>query len=138
TELLLELLPDACDRWDVAPSLPPKLAALLRTHLDAAVVVPAMLWLLEGGLLTEDGPRLTDTAAAQGIRRLLTALGWLDPSTASWTPIGREASALAVHFGMAASYLPLLARLPDLYRGRRAVPPAVGEPEWHVHRQLNV
>ena len=137
-ESFLELLEVACDRWRLDENLPTPLRASIATHLDAALVVPAMLWLRSAGMLADDGPKLPDDAAGRGVARLLAAVGWTDADGRAWTSTGREAATVAVHFGMAASYLPMLARLPDLYRGEAGVVPADGAPEWHVHRQLNV
>ena len=136
-EAFLDLVDLACDRWRVDENLPARLRSLITTHLDAAVLVPAMLQLLGAGLVAEDGPRLPDGPAGRGLERLLSAVGWLE-TDGTWTIAGREGSALAVHFGMAASYLPLLARLPDLYRGQAVVSSAGGAREWHVNRELNV
>ncbi|HET9938465.1 MAG TPA: class I SAM-dependent methyltransferase, partial [Gaiella sp.] len=45
----------------------------------------------------------------------------------------------ALHFGIVGSYLPLLARLAELYRGELVVTaPDPGAAEWHVDRELNV
>jgi SAM-dependent methyltransferase len=70
--------------------------------------------------------------------RLLAALGWTGGP--GWTEAGRQARAFALNFGGVATYLPLLARLPELYRGElTAGPPAQGgSSEWHVHRALNL
>jgi SAM-dependent methyltransferase len=137
TEAFLDLLPLACERWRLDPDLPAPRAALVTTHLDAALVVPAMLWLRGRGLLGGDGPALPDGDSGAGVGRLLAALGWTGDD-GRWTAAGREAAGLSVHFGMAASYLPLLARLPELYRGSLVVAPPAGGAEWHVNRSLNV
>ena len=112
---------------------------LTAAHLDGGLVVPAMLWLHETGRLKEDGPRLPNGELGQAIRRLLAKLGWLDDASA-WTDSGRQARAFGLNFGGVATYLPLLARLPELYRGElNVVPdPESEELEWHVHRALNV
>jgi len=138
TEAFLDLLPLACERWRLDPRLPAQLRALITAHLDAALVVPTMLWLRSTGRLAEDEPELPDGEAGRGMARLLTALGWRDGDSGTWTRNGREAAAVAVHFGMAASYLPLLARLPELYGGRLLVAGGADGEEWHVHRGLNV
>ncbi|HVS29016.1 MAG TPA: class I SAM-dependent methyltransferase [Solirubrobacteraceae bacterium] len=137
-ESFLGLLEPACDRWRIDAELPSETRTLITTHLDAALVVPAMLWLRSADLLGDDGPELGDDELGRGIGRLLATLGWVDEASDVWTASGREAAAVAVHFGMAASYLPLLARLPDLYRGTLVVKPEPGSAEWHVHRGLNV
>ncbi len=70
--------------------------------------------------------------------RLLTALGCTEADGA-WTETGLQARAFALNFGGVATYLPLLARLPELYRGELTVQPEPGaEREWHVHRELNL
>jgi SAM-dependent methyltransferase len=140
TERFLSLLPLACDRWRLDRDTDGRLRALTTTHLDAGLVVPAMLSLRGTDRLGEDGPDLPDSDLGHGIATLFTALGWLDEGNETWTASGRRAAAYSVHFGMAASYLPLFARLPQLYRGERVVasesqPDSV---EWHVHRELNV
>ncbi|HEX5713147.1 MAG TPA: hypothetical protein VFX85_07525, partial [Solirubrobacterales bacterium] len=75
----------------------------------------------------------------EAIGRLLRRLGWTDEA-GSWTDEGRQARAFGLNFGGVATYLPLLARLPELYRGELTVvpDPTAEEPEWHVHRALNV
>jgi hypothetical protein len=69
---------------------------------------------------------------------VLRTLRWVDDDAGAWTSAGREAASLAVHFGMAASYLPMLARLPELFRGHTTVTADAGDGEWHVQRRLNV
>lgn len=134
----LELLPLALDRWRLGDELSTRQRGLITTHLDAALATPAMLWLRGAGALGDDGPDLPAGSAGAGIGNLLTALGWTSGEGARWTDVGREVARLAIHFGMAASYLPLLACLPDLYRGTRRVAPESGAAEWHVERSLNV
>lgn len=138
TKSFLDLLPLACERWRLESGLLLKLRELITTHLDAALVVPAMLWLRATDRLLFNRPRLAESELEQGIRQLLAAVSWIDQASGTWTESGRRAAAFAVHFGMAASYLPLLARLPDLYRGHCTVRPSSPSDEWHVHRQLNV
>jgi SAM-dependent methyltransferase len=138
TASLVELTDRARDRWSVDPELPVALRALITTHLDAGLAVPAMLWLRGAGRVAGDGPMLPESDAGEAIGSLLTAIGWLGADRETWTPEGRQAAAHGVHFGMAASYLPLLARLPTLYRGGAVVAPEPGTAEWHVHRPLNV
>ncbi len=108
-------------------------------HLDAALVVPAMLWLRGSRRLGDRRPQLPRDELGEGIGGLLTSLGWLDED-GSWTELGGRAREYAVHFGIVGSYLPLLARLPELYRGEVAVSVRAdeGAPEWHVNRELNV
>lgn len=136
----LALVPLACDRWRLDAAVPDDLCAFITTHLDAGLVVPAMLSLRSAGRLGDGGPDLPGDDMGRGIGALMAALGWLDRGSGEWTEGGRQAATYSVHFGMAASYLPLLARLPDLYRGKRVVMSKSGpdSAEWHVHRGLNV
>ena len=107
-------------------------------HLDAGLIVPAMLWLHETGRLGETGPTLPEGDAGRATASLLSTLGWLHPDGA-WTESGLQAKGFALNFGGVATYLPLLARLPELYRGELTVQPEPGaEREWHVHRELNL
>ncbi len=128
----------ARERWALDPKIAPALRALCMTHLDAGLGVPAMLWLRSADRLSADGPLLAESETDAAIGRLLRAIGWLHDDDDSWTPQGAQAASLAVHFGMTASYLPLLAQLPKLYVGELIVAPTAAEREWHVHRPLNV
>ena len=134
----LDLLPLADDRWELGPDLPPLTRALITTHLDAGLIVPVMLWLRETGGLGEQRPLLGGGEVGQGMSRLLTAVGWLDAETGTWTEAGRAGAASSIHFGMAASYLPLLAQLAQLYSDGAPVAAGPVERDWHVHRGLNV
>lgn len=101
-------------------------ADLTTTHLDAALAVPALLSLRGTGRLQRpDGD----------IARLMALLGWLD-ADGRWTARGQSGLAFVDHFGLVGSYLPMLARLEELYRGELLVTP--GDGEWHCQRQLNV
>lgn len=126
----------------VARREPPRrgddLAELVAAHLDGGLLVPAMLWLHETERLGEDGPDLPDGGLGEATRDLLEGVGWLRDG--GWTESGRQGRAFGLNFGGVATYLPLLARLPELYRGELTVvpDPAAEEPEWHVHRALNV
>jgi SAM-dependent methyltransferase len=114
---------------------------LVAAHLEGALAVPTMLSLHESGRLGNDrGPALPEGELGAVVGRFLAGRGWLDPGRAEWTELGRVASAFALHFGGVSTYLPLLTRLPELYRGELTVvpDPASGEPEWHVDRALNV
>ncbi|MDQ6776082.1 MAG: class I SAM-dependent methyltransferase, partial [Actinomycetota bacterium] len=133
----VELSELAGERWRLGPELGAQTSALVTTHLDATLAVPAMLWLRESERLGEDGPSLPDDPFGEAIAIVLRTLGWVDDDC-TWTPAGREAATLSVHFGMAASYLPMLARLPELFRGQVTVTSSAGEREWHVYRRLNV
>jgi SAM-dependent methyltransferase len=112
---------------------------LIGAHLDGGLVVPTMLWLHETDRLGEDGPALPRDDLGGTIGCLLARLSWIDPG-GGWTESGRQARAFGLNFGGVATYLPLLARLPELYRGELTVTPdpEAGRPEWHVHRALNV
>ncbi|HEX5928546.1 MAG TPA: class I SAM-dependent methyltransferase [Solirubrobacterales bacterium] len=111
---------------------------LVASHLDGGLLVPAMLWLHETGRLGEAGPDLPGGELGAAMADLLAGVGWVGDG--AWTESGRQARAFGLNFGGVATYLPLLARLPKLYRGDLTVvpDPAAQEPEWHVHRALNV
>ncbi len=113
---------------------------LLSAHLDGGLAVPTMLWLHETGRLSEDRPALPEGALGEAMAQLLASLGWTAERTGGWTESGRQARAFGLNFGGVATYLPLLSKLPELYRGELTVvpDPTAGEPEWHVHRSLNV
>ena len=129
----------ACDRWRLDPDLPADLAALIRAHLNSALIVPMMLWLHETGRLGDDGPTLPQGRVGEAMGRLLVALEWLAGTDGDWTESGHQACAFALNFGGVATYLPLLSRLPALYRGELAVESGdSGKGEWHVHRELNL
>lgn len=135
----LELAGRAAERWRLDPAVPTKLAEIVRTHLDAGLIVPAMLWLHETDRLGEESPALPGGPAGEGIARLLKTLDWIELAGSGWTAAGRQARAFALNFGGVATYLPLLGRLPELFRGELTVdPPQDGGTEWHVHRELNL
>jgi SAM-dependent methyltransferase len=115
-----------------------ELPPLTVAHLDGGLVVPAILWLHEMDRLGEAGPELPSDELGAGIGSLFAMLGWVEDGR--WTESGRQARAFGLNFGGVATYFPLLAKLPQLYRGALTVvpDPASGEPEWHVHRALNV
>lgn len=138
TDAFLDIVELACDRWRLGSDLPDDLRSLITGHLDAGIVVPALLSLRGAGLLRADGPELPDTRAGRGVGDFFAALGWLDHATGKWAAAGRQAADFAVHLGMVASYLPALARLPELFRGTAVAISNDGAPEWHVHRGLNV
>lgn len=135
----IELAQTACDRWRLDPSLPADIAALIRAHLDGALIVPMMLWLHETNRLAKGGPEFPQNKLGDQTAQLLAMLGWTG-NDGSWTQSGRQAHDFALNFGGVATYLPLLARLPEFYRGELTVDPnpdnASGE--WHVHRELNL
>lgn len=107
-------------------------------QLDLALVAPLMLWLHETSRLGDHGPKLPDDSFGGAAAELLATLGWLRPSDRSWTESGQQAPAYALNFGGVFTYLPLFARLPDVYRGELSVAHTPGEPEWHVLRELNL
>lgn len=112
---------------------------LITAHLDGGLVVPAILWLHETGRLEEAEPRVPSDPLGAAIGALLSRLDWLDED-GTWSESGEQARAFGLNFGGVATYLPLLARLPELFRGELTVipDPEAQEPEWHVHRPLNV
>ena len=136
----LELVQAASDRWRLDPRMPSDLAALIRAHLDGALIVPAMLWLHQTNRLGEEGPKLPQDGSGEGMKQLLEALGWITAADGNWASGGRQARAFALNFGGVATYLPLLARLPELYRGELTVGSGgeASSSEWHVHRELNL
>ena len=133
----VELADLACDRWRLPGALADELAGLIRAHLDGALVVPTILSLHETGRLAESGPDLPAGDAGDAAGRLFGALGWTEPDGA-WTATGLRARAFALNFGGVATYLPLLAQLPQLYRGELTAGPRPDGSEWHVHRELNL
>jgi hypothetical protein len=131
------LVESACGHWGLGPAAggPDE---LVRSHLDAGLIVPAMLWLHEREALGDERPALPEGGAGRAMSELFTALGWLE-ADGRWSETGSEARAFALNFGGVATYLPLLTRLPELYRGELTVRPEPGaEREWHVHRELNL
>ena len=138
-ERFAALVEPARERWGIDPAGGEQLASVVRGHLDGGLTVPAMLWLHETGRLGGQAPDLPEGAAGNAMRRLFEALGWLDPAAGTWTADGEAARAFALNFGGVATYLPMLARLPELCRGELTVsPPQDGGAEWHVHRELNL
>ncbi|WP_194913629.1 class I SAM-dependent methyltransferase [Catenulispora rubra] len=113
---------DAHIRWRATRGLP----EMTVTHLDATLAVPALLSLRgTGRLQSPEGD----------FARLLTLLGWLD-DTGAWTEHGRASLEWVDHCGLIGSYLPMLAKLEELFRGELLVVP--GDGEWHVQRGINV
>jgi SAM-dependent methyltransferase len=135
-ERFLGLVELAGERWSL-DALPEELEALVRAHLDAGLIVPMMLWLHETGRLGEKAPDVPEDELGEGMGRLLEALGWIDAS-GGWTDAGRQARAFALSFGGVATYLPLLSRLAEIYRGELTVAAGADGSEWHVHRRLNL
>lgn len=95
-------------------------------YLEGTLLVPAMLSLRAH----EGSDRLP-----QDVERLLALLGWVD-AECQWTPKGLAFRNFSDHFGLAGSYLPMLARLEELLRGELVVSP--GGDEWHCENKLNV
>jgi SAM-dependent methyltransferase len=115
------------------------LTGLIGSHLEGGLAVPTMLWLHESDRLGEDGPVLPEDELGAAMGQLLGDLGWTAEPRDGWTESGHQARAFGLNFGGVATYLPLLSRLPELYRGEvTVVPDPAGKPEWHVHRALNV
>ena len=138
-ERFAALVEPAQERWGIDRVAAEQLAAVVRGHLDGGLTVPAMLWLHEAERLGGQAPDLPEDAAGNAMRRLFETLGWLDPAAGTWTPDGESARTFALNFGGVATYLPMLARLPELFGGELTVsPPQDGGGEWHVHRELNL
>lgn len=138
TDRFLGLLEPARERWQIDPRIADEDARTVRAHLDGSLAVPTMLWLHESDRLGESGPQLPGNRSGEGMLELLATLGWVDGNR-EWTSSGRLARAFALNFGGVATYLPLLSRLPEIYRGELTVAqPQEGAPEWHVHRELNL
>jgi len=131
-----ELVVAATGRWSLPTEWPDVEAELVRELLDLALVAPAMLWLRESARLGEGGPELSADPFGESTAELLRTLGWLDDG--GWTESGEQAQAFALNFGGVITYLPLFARLPEIYRGELNVAHDSGEPEWHVLRDLNL
>jgi SAM-dependent methyltransferase len=138
TERFERLVERAGRRWGLAPAPDDAEVELLLAHLDSGVTVPMMLTLHETERLGESGPELAGLDTEGAFRALLEVRGWTD-ALGGWTPLGLEARRFALSFGGVATYLPLLARLADLYRGELTVDATPGEEaEWHVNRELNL
>jgi hypothetical protein len=136
-ELFLELAERAVSGWALPEELDGDQREIVGAHLDGALAVPMLLALRGQGRLHEAGPVPPDDEIGEGMARVLDALGWIDPAGA-WTGLGTQACDYAIHFGIVGSYLPMLARLPELYRGELSVASPNARPEWHVNRELNV
>ncbi|MFE5792046.1 methyltransferase domain-containing protein [Streptomyces sp. NPDC056503] len=103
---------------------------LVGAFLEGALLVPVMLSLRadEAGGAGGPGDRLPADA-----ERFLALLGWVD-GEGRWTPEGLAFREFEDHFALAASYLPLLARLEELLRGELVV--GSGDDAWHRDRAL--
>lgn len=114
--------------WDLPET------SLSRAHLDGALLTPLLLQLQAEGRVGTGRPVLhgheSDT---------LRAVGWLDPA-GDWTAIGLAGIQITAHLGLTGSYLPMLARLPELYNGSvvQLSGTEVAGREWHVQRELNI
>ncbi len=106
---------------------------IVAAHLDGALVAPALLWLDATDRLRGAAPALPAGDLGANIGRLLSAMGWLGDDDA-WTADGVFALDFVAHLGLAGSYLPMLARLPDLYDGTLATTAG----EQLVQRELNI
>ena len=126
----------AGDRWNLTP-LPDGLHEIMATHLDGALAIPALLWMEARGLLRSSGPAPPSGPFGTALKKLLDVLGWLQADL-TWTPHGRESRAYVAHLGLAGSYLPLFARLPDCYDAGLDSMAAADGREWHVQRALNI
>ncbi|MEA2127382.1 MAG: hypothetical protein QOJ85_273 [Solirubrobacteraceae bacterium] len=121
-----DLVDLAAARWEVEDP-----DSHVTAHLDGALASPALLWLGIGDRLRGTGPALPADDHGAQLARLLTVLGWL-AEDGSWTPDGHCGLDFVDHLGLAASYLPLLAQLPELYAG------ALPDRRRLVHRELNI
>lgn len=139
--LFAGLVRQAGKGWQIVGQLPDDLHAVVDSHLDGAVLVPAMLRLHGIGAVGPTGlVRNFEDAWTRHAIGLLRHVGWLCEDSDLWTDAGSVARASSTHYGLAASYLPLLARLPSLFRGAETVSSSLDSsgPEWHVNRSLNV
>lgn len=106
-------------------------------HLEGALVIPTLLHLQASDALSNRGPVSSGGRLDRAARSLLQTLGYL-AADGSWTSPGQQLYTYVPHLGMVGSYLPLFARLSDLYGGKLVVANDDGAPEWHVNRSLNV
>ena len=138
---LAELVDAAAARWEL-DGLEPALRDLTAAQLDGALASPVLLWLDATGGLAPDGerPQVPDGDSGEQAARLLAILGWIDDDGA-WTEAGRHGLDFVAHLGLVGSYLPMFARLPDLYRGELAathVPGRDAVREWHIQDEMNL
>lgn len=137
-EQLGELVALAEARWQLA-ELGSPLPDTVTAHLDGSLISPPLLWLEASGRLRGPRPLLPEGPFGELCGRLLRAIGWLGDD-GSWVGVGAAASDIAAHLGLVGSYLPLFARLPELYAG--VTPGGRGGStsgvEWHVQRELNI
>ncbi|MEA2142895.1 MAG: hypothetical protein QOI64_1325, partial [Solirubrobacteraceae bacterium] len=136
-----ELADAAAARWEL-DDLEPALREQVAAQLDGALVSPVLLWLdATGGLAGDgEGPDLPPGDSGQPAGRLLATLGWTDDDGA-WTEAGHHGLDFVAHLGLVGSYLPMFARLPDLYRGELTATYAPGDEgvrEWHIQDEMNL
>ena len=141
TTRLAEHVSAAAARWEL-DDLPGALREQTAAQLDGAVASPVLLWLDATGGLAADraGPRLPAGDSGEQAGRLLRILGWIDED-ASWTAAGRHGLDFVAHLGLVGAYLPLFARLPDLYRGELTATDAPGADDvraWHIQPDTNL
>ncbi|HEV2059114.1 MAG TPA: class I SAM-dependent methyltransferase [Solirubrobacteraceae bacterium] len=142
-ERFAELVDAAAARWEL-DELEPELRERVTAHLDGALASPVLLWLDAAGGLDGDGatgPELPGGDSGEHAGRLLATLGWIDAAGA-WTDAGRHGLEFVAHLGLVGSYLPMFARLPDLYRGDLTATYAPGrddpESEWHIQHEMHL
>ena len=138
---LAELVAAAAARWEL-DDLEPALRDQTAAQLDGALASPVLLWLDATGGLPADGagPQLPESDSGAQAGRLLAALGWIDED-GGWTEAGRHGLDFVAHLGLVGSYLPMFARLPDLYRGELTathVPGKDTDREWHIQDEMNL
>lgn len=139
-ERFAALVETAAARWgldDLEPALREQVAA----QLDGALASPVLLWLDAAVGLGGDAPQLPGGDSGAQAGRLLATLGWIDAAGA-WTDAGRHGLDFVAHLGLVGSYLPMFARLPDLYRGTLTATYAPGhddpEREWHIQHETHL
>ncbi len=106
---------------------------MVSAHLDGALASPALLWLDATDRLRGAGPSLPAGEHGASIGRLLSVMGWIGDD-GSWTDDGSTGLDFVAHLGLAGSYLPMLARLPELYGGALETTAS----EQLVQRELNI
>lgn len=133
------LVDGAVARWELG-DLEPDLRDIVTAQLDGALAVPTLLWLDALGGLGGDGPTLPSGDSGREAGRLLGALGWVDDA-GDWTGAGRHGLDFVPHLGLVGSYLPMFARLPELFRGERTATYARGAGDtraWHIQQETNL
>lgn len=136
---LAELVDAAAARWEL-DDLGADLRDQTAAQLDGALASPVLLWLDATGGLSGDGPALPPGDSGEHAGRLLATLGWIDEDGA-WSEAGRHGLDFVAHLGLVGSYLPMFARLPDLYRAELTATYAPGDDvarEWHIQHEMNL